>query len=229
MCFKHWISDQPSGTHTALYYLLTYSLVHVCHFPYVSVEIWRGVTFRTSLWRQHASRTPRKTGGRSMEVVTMWTIGSGSVLWTVVAWWKLHRAGSVFSRSMSVLYLTKAHQQCKISATSMNKPGTLQSSIMPAPSVLWCCCLGGRKGIQPVKNWVVGCWCGYLGWGADLHVAQLMPLPLTISCSCKSRLVLPSWFLPFWYLLTRVVPDKFQKSSKTVVCVCMPAPPSYEL
>jgi len=30
--------------------------------------------------------------------------------------------------------------------------------------------------------------------GADLHMAQLMPLPLTISCSSESRLVLPSWF-----------------------------------
>jgi len=50
-------------------------------------------------------------------------------------------------------------------------------------------------------------------------MAQQMPLPLTISCSSKSRLVLPSWLLPFWYLLTWVVPDKFQKSSKTVVCV----------
>jgi len=30
------------------------------------------------------------------------------------------------------------------------------------PSVLWRCWLGGRKGIQPVKNWVVGCWRGYL-------------------------------------------------------------------
>jgi len=34
-------------------------------------------------------------------------------------------------------------------------------------------------------------------------------------------LVLPLLVLPFWYLLTRVVPDKFQKSSKTVVCVCV--------
>jgi len=64
-----------------------------------------------------------------------------------------------------------------------------------------------------------GCWHGYLGFGADLHMAQQMPLSLTVSCSSKSRLVLPSWFLPFWYLLTRVVPDKFQKSSKTIVCV----------
>jgi len=30
------------------------------------------------------------------------------------------------------------------------------------PSVLWRCWLGGRKGIRPVKNWVVGCWRGCL-------------------------------------------------------------------
>jgi len=29
---------------------------------------------------------------------------------------------------------------------------------------------------------------------ADLRIAQLMPLPLTISCSSKSRLVSPEWF-----------------------------------
>ena len=85
----------------------------------------------------------------------------------------------------------------------------------------WRCWLGGRKGIRPVKNWVVGCWRGCLGWGADLHIAQQMPLPLTISCSSKSRLVLTFLVLPFWYLFTRVVPDIFQKSSKMVVCVCV--------
>jgi len=42
--------------------------------------------------------------------------------------------------------------------------------------------LGGRKGIQPVKTE----WCGAgvvvcLEQGADLHIAQLMPLPLTVS------------------------------------------------
>jgi len=86
-------------------------------------------------------------------------------------------------------------------------------------TLLWHCWLGSRKGIRPVKNWVVGCWRGCLGWGAGLHMAQQMPLPLTISCASKSRLVLPFMVLPFWYLLTRAVPDKFQKSSKTIVCV----------
>jgi len=54
-------------------------------------------------------------------------------------------------------------------------------------SVLWCCWLGG---IRPVKNWVVGCW----RW-CHCHTLSL--------ASVKSRLV-----LPFWYRLTRVVPDK---------------------
>ena len=38
------------------------------------------------------------------------------------------------------------------------------------PSVLWRCWLGGRKGIWPVKNWGVGCWCIVLyNCEADLH------------------------------------------------------------
>ena len=34
--------------------------------------------------------------------------------------------------------------------------------LVALPSVLWRCWLGGRKGIRPVKNWVVRCWHGYL-------------------------------------------------------------------
>jgi len=71
-------------------------------------------------------------------------------------------------------------------------------------SVLWRCWLGGRKGIRPVKTewWDVGM-AMWLGQGADLHIAQLMSLPLTVSCSSKSTFV-----LPFWCRFTRVVPDK---------------------
>ena len=39
--------------------------------------------------------------------------------------------------------------------------------------------------------------------GADLHVAQMMPMPLTVSFLLKSRLV-----FCFWYWLTQVVPEK---------------------
>jgi len=49
--------------------------------------------------------------------------------------------------------------------------------------------LGGRKGIRPVKTewWgagVVIC----LERGADLQMAQVMPLPLTVSCSSKIQI-----------------------------------------
>ena len=54
------------------------------------------------------------------------------------------------------------------------------------PSVLWHCWLGGKKGIQPVKNWAVGAGMVIcLEWGADLHMAQQMPLALTVSCFSK--------------------------------------------
>ena len=83
------------------------------------------------------------------------------------------------------------------------------------PSVLWRCWLGGRKGIRPVKTewWgagVVIC----LERGADLHTAQLMPLPLTTLslASVNFRLV-----LPFWYRLTRIVPEKGPLNG----CVCI--------
>ena len=39
--------------------------------------------------------------------------------------------------------------------------------------------------------------------GADLHMAHLMPLPLTVSCFSKVHRLA----LRFWYRLTRVVPD----------------------
>ena len=86
------------------------------------------------------------------------------------------------------------------------------------PSVLWCCWFGGRKVIRPVKNWVVGCWHGYLSWARCRLMAQLMPLPLTVSCFGKIRLVLPFWYW-YWYWLTQVVPEKGPLNG----CVCSPS------
>ena len=57
------------------------------------------------------------------------------------------------------------------------------------PSVLWRCWLGGRKGIRPVKNWVVRCWRGYLsGVRCRFAYAHLMPLPLTVCCFSKIQI-----------------------------------------
>ena len=55
-------------------------------------------------------------------------------------------------------------------------------------TLLWCCWLVSRKGIQLVKTewWgtgVVIC----LERGADLHMAELMPLLLTVSCFCRMQ------------------------------------------
>ena len=92
----------------------------------------------------------------------------------------------------------------------------ISPNINPEIRISW---LGGRKGIQPVKNRVVGCWCGCLEQGAVLHMAQLMPLTLTVSCFSKSRLV-----LPFWYRLTWIVPEKGPLNG--CVCVCNVNPES---
>jgi len=46
-----------------------------------------------------------------------------------------------------------------------------------------------QEGHPACKNRVVGCWAAgvviCLERGADLHMAQLMPLPLTVSCFSK--------------------------------------------
>ena len=64
--------------------------------------------------------------------------------------------------------------------------------LVQLPSVLWCCSLGGRKGIRPVKTewWGTGVVI-YLEWGAnDLYMVQLMPLPPPSSFApVKSRMV----------------------------------------
>ena len=52
---------------------------------------------------------------------------------------------------------------------------------------------------------------------ADLHTAQLMPLPLTVSCFSKIQIG-----LPFRYRLTRVVPEKKPLNGCVCVwCVCV--------
>ena len=82
--------------------------------------------------------------------------------------------------------------------------------------MVWRCWLGGRKSIRPVKNWVVGCWHGYLS-GVRCRLAYV-PADATANslslASVKSRLV-----LPFWYRLTWVVPEKEPLNGCMCVCV----------
>ena len=84
------------------------------------------------------------------------------------------------------------------------------------PSVLWRCWLGGRKSIRPVKKewWgagVVIC----LERVADLHMAQLMPLPLTVSCFSKVQ-------IGFTFLVLAHPGSPGQRAVKRMcVCVCI--------
>jgi len=67
------------------------------------------------------------------------------------------------------------------------------------------------SGLKKLEWWGAGV-VVYLERSADLHMSQLMPLPLTISCFSKIQIG-----FTFWYRLTRAVPDKGPLN----VCVCM--------
>jgi len=57
---------------------------------------------------------------------------------------------------------------------------------------------GQQKGHPACKKLSGGMLAWLSVWDeVQICMAQLMPLPLTISCSSKSRLVLPSWFYLF--------------------------------
>ena len=71
--------------------------------------------------------------------------------------------------------------------------------------------LGSRKGIRSVKNWVVVI-C--LQRGADLHMAHLMPLPLTVCCFSKIQ-------IGFTFRVPAHPGSPGQRAVKRVcVCVC---------
>ena len=66
--------------------------------------------------------------------------------------------------------------------------------------------VGRREGHPACKNWVVGCWCDVvirLEWDAYCIRSSWCHCYSLSLAAVKSRLV-----LPFWYRLTRVVPDK---------------------
>jgi len=73
--------------------------------------------------------------------------------------------------------------------------------------------LGGKKGIRPVKKleWgagVVIC----LERGADLHIAKLMPLSLTVSCFSKIH-------IGFTFLVPAYLDSPGKKPLNGCVCV----------
>ena len=86
--------------------------------------------------------------------------------------------------------------------------------------MLWCCWLGGRKGIRPVKKLSGGLLAWLSGPYADLHMALLMPLPLTVSCYSKIYIgftFLPSVLWCCWLGGRKGIPEKGPLNG----CVCV--------
>ena len=76
--------------------------------------------------------------------------------------------------------------------------------------------VGRQEGHSACKNRVVECWRGYcLERDADLHMAQLMPLPLTVSCFSKIQ-------IGFTFPVPAHPGSSGQRAVKRVrVCVCV--------
>ena len=79
-------------------------------------------------------------------------------------------------------------------------------------AVVWAA--GRASGLQKTEWWGAGV-VVYLERGADLHMAQLMPLPLAVSCFSKIQ-------TGFTFLVPAhpVVPDKGPLNGCVCVCVC---------
>jgi len=134
----------------------------------------------------------------------------------------------IFQPHAAQLQINKAINQTKIAKqrhypklisttrshlTNLYYMHTTHTAFSALPSVLWCCWLGIKKGIRACKNWVVGCWHGYLS-AARCRLIQLMQVPFTVSCFSKIQIAF-SFLLP-------VHPGS--AGQRAVKWVCVPVP-----
>ena len=89
--------------------------------------------------------------------------------------------------------------------------GFLQLSFLLLPSlillhsVVWCCWLGVRKSIGPVKNWVMRCWRGCLSgvrckWFAYGPTDATATHIITCFINFPGSTVPPQFSVPKWYI-----------------------------
>ena len=134
----------------------------------------------------------------------------------------LAAAGSLTNCQMCTLYFiyilcfdlqTCKKTECAVSYTNMQIIGwsswlcvcLISHRNTDMPSVLWHCWFGIRKSIQPVKNWVLRCWCGYL-CGARCRLFAYGPADAT-AIPKPHHLLLhlnPDWFYLFGTSLPRL-------------------------
>ena len=134
---------------------------------------------------------PYKTGWTDLGAIS--AMHSGGTKEPCIMWGPEYpRRGTVLKGTSPSLSwsLGNIWRESKLLGRLQQRCGILLSVLHQlVPSVLWRCWLGSRKGIRPVKTewWGAGiviC----LERGADLHIAQLMPLPLTVSCFRKIQI-----------------------------------------
>ena len=136
----------------------------------VSVERWlwwwhNGCNWVITAWPRHCCRPSFQLSDKTNKQITQ----------TLAQWWRcctetLQLAGVLFHSCLFYFHSPIA--------------------VHLWPSVLWCCWLGGRKGIRPVNNWV-------LAWLSVWSKVQTCIWPSWCHChslslaSVKSRLVVP--------------------------------------
>ena len=101
---------------------------------------------------------------------------------------KCQRPPKYYHFSALLLISTCYSQRVAVSTTwYCRSTFTLEWYCTIVPSVLWRCWLGGRKGIRPVKklSGEVLAWLSVWSEVQTCIMAQLMPLPLTVSCFSK--------------------------------------------
>ena len=116
----------------------------------------------------------------------VWHVVIPKILNVFYFWWKIPLTLSYF--------ISNVRNNCGLEECFNASFRTISAATYIALTLL----VGLQEGNPAFKNWEVA---GVVWWGADLHMAQLMPLPLTASCFTKSR-------LPIWYWLTRLIRDK---------------------
>ena len=85
--------------------------------------------------------------------------------------WVLTKVVCMWNISSSFFAFLPGEHSCSVFSSVLKQiKQRILSCVVCVPSVLWRCWLGGRKGIRPVKNWLVEYWHGYLS-GASCRLA----------------------------------------------------------
>jgi len=127
--------------------------------PWVSVACCRGSMSKPRNFKMHCKTVALNKGAVA--------ICCFCLLWITFSWVPFWYSLSTVVESYLDIMCTGVCQSCKPVVAIFNDVLMWNCFFCHycheiSASVLRHCWLGGRKGIQPVKNWAVGCWHGYL-------------------------------------------------------------------